>query len=188
MTQVKDINILTLSPQEAYAKHNAGELVIVDVRTGVEYAQVHAQNVIHLPLDSFDAASVIQQHPGKTIACICKSGKRGGQAAQLLAQAGYDRVANVNGGTEAWEAAGLPVEKNSRVMSLERQVRIAAGFLVFTGTLLGYFVHRGFFIIPGFVGAGLTVAGITDFCGMGLLIAKMPWNRNLTTNNSRGES
>ncbi|MCW5559341.1 MAG: DUF2892 domain-containing protein, partial [Verrucomicrobiae bacterium] len=76
-----------------------------------------------------------------------------------------------------WEAAGLPVLRGtSRVISLERQVRIAAGTLVVTGTALGYFVHPGFYGLAAFVGAGLVFAGITDFCGMGLLLAKLPWN------------
>lgn len=188
MSQIQTNSVVALSPAEASQKRAGGELVILDVRTGVEYAQVHAKDVVHVPLDSFNPAQVMQQYPGKTIACICKSGKRGGQAAQMLADAGCTCVASITGGTEAWEAAGLPVEKNSKVISLERQVRIAAGFLVFVGTLLGYFVHRGFFIIPGFVGAGLMVAGITDFCGMGLLIARMPWNKNPTNKNAGGAS
>lgn len=178
MSQLQPSRVVELSPAEAQQKRAAGELVMIDVRTGVEYAQVHAADVVHIPLDSFNPAQVMQRYPGRIIACICKSGKRGGQAAQMLADAGCASLANITGGTEAWEAAGLPVEKNSKVISLERQVRIAAGFLVFVGSLLGYFVHRGFFIIPGFVGAGLMFAGITDFCGMGLLIAKMPWNKN----------
>ncbi len=66
-----------------------------------------------------------------------------------------------------------------KVISLERQVRIVAGSLVLIGVLLGWFVHRGFFGLSAFVGAGLVFAGITDFCGMGLLLAKLPWNTRL---------
>jgi rhodanese-related sulfurtransferase len=83
----------------------------------------------------------------------------------------------VEGGTLAWIEAGLPVTRGTaKVISLERQVRIAAGALVLTGVLLGWFVHPPFFGLAGFVGAGLVFAGITDFCGMGLLLAKLPWN------------
>jgi Protein of unknown function (DUF2892) len=56
-------------------------------------------------------------------------------------------------------------------------VRIVAGSLVLIGVLLGWFVHRGFFGLSAFVGAGLVIAGIADFCGMGLLLAKLPWNK-----------
>ena len=62
-------------------------------------------------------------------------------------------------------------------MSLERQVRIAAGTLVVLGTVLGLTVHPGFIGLSAFVGAGLIFAGVTDTCGMGLLLARMPWNR-----------
>ena len=64
-----------------------------------------------------------------------------------------------------------------KVISLERQVRIAAGSFVFTGVLLAHFVDSHFIWLSAFVGAGLVFAGITDFCGMGLLLAKLPWNK-----------
>ena len=87
----------------------------------------------------------------------------------------------VEGGTAAWEQAGLSVVRERRVMSLERQVRIAAGTLVLVGTGLGAFVHPLFLGIAAFVGAGLVFAGITDTCGMGLILAKMPWNNAAKT-------
>ena len=86
-------------------------------------------------------------------------------------------VINVEGGTTAWSAAGLPVVRGRKTISLERQVRIAAGSLVFAGTLLGAMVNPLFLIIPGFVGAGLVFAGVTDTCGMAMMLAKMPWNQ-----------
>ena len=86
-------------------------------------------------------------------------------------------MVNVEGGTAAWQAAGLPVVEGKKTMSLERQVRIAAGSLIVTGVAIGHFVHPGGYGLSAFVGAGLVFAGITDTCGMGMLIAKMPWNR-----------
>lgn len=83
----------------------------------------------------------------------------------------------MEGGTQAWDLAGLPVSRGKKAMSLERQVRIAAGFLVFLGAALGFFVHPYFIAISAFVGAGLMFAGITDTCGMGMMLAKMPWNQ-----------
>ena len=82
---------------------------------------------------------------------------------------------------QAWEAEGLPLNRGRKMMSLERQVRIAAGALVFTGALLGYFVNPAWIALSGFVGAGLIFAGITDTCGMGMLIARMPWNNRCRT-------
>jgi hypothetical protein len=61
-------------------------------------------------------------------------------------------------------------------------VRIAAGSLVFVGVLLAQFVNAHFIWLSGFVGAGLVFAGISDFCGMGLLLAKFPWNKRASNN------
>ena len=60
---------------------------------------------------------------------------------------------------------------------LERQVRIVAGFLTLVGAVLGFFVNPYFIGLSAFIGAGLMFAGITDTCGMGMMLAKMPWNR-----------
>jgi rhodanese-related sulfurtransferase len=98
-------------------------------------------------------------------------------ACERLAAAGVASVVNVEGGTLAWEKAGLPVVRGKKAMSLERQVRIAAGSLVLIGTVLGAFVHPYALGLAGFVGAGLVFAGITDTCGMGMLLARMPWNQ-----------
>ena len=86
-------------------------------------------------------------------------------------------MVNVEGGTLACVEAGLPVVRGKKAISLERQVRIAAGSLVLLGVLLGWFVHPAFIGLSAFVGAGLVFAGITDTCGMGMMLARMPWNQ-----------
>ncbi len=63
------------------------------------------------------------------------------------------------------------------IIDLNRQVRIAAGSLVLLGVGLGWFVHRGFYGLSAFIGAGLVFAGITDFCGLCRVLALLPWNR-----------
>jgi hypothetical protein len=78
----------------------------------------------------------------------------------------------------AWERAGLPMVRGARgSISLERQVRIGAGTLVLAGVVMGWLIHPAFFGFSAFVGAGLVFAGVTDWCGMGMLLAKMPWNQ-----------
>jgi rhodanese-related sulfurtransferase len=95
-------------------------------------------------------------------------------------EAGIAPVFSIEGGTAAWISAGLPVERrNVRAIALERQVRIAAGSLVLIGSLLAMFVHLALIAIPIFIGSGLVFAGITDFCGMGMLLARMPWNQKV---------
>ena len=74
-------------------------------------------------------------------------------------------------------AAGLPVVRGKKAISLERQVRIAAGSLGLLGAVLGGFVHPAFLGLSAFVGAGLIFAGVTDTCGMGLVLTRMPWNQ-----------
>ncbi len=108
---------------------------------------------------------------------ICKSGKRGENACELFRQAGFENVVNVEGGTMACEQTDLPLVRGKKTISLERQVRIAAGSLVLVGAVLGWLVHPGFIGLSAFVGAGLVFAGVTDTCGMGMMLAKMPWNR-----------
>ena len=99
------------------------------------------------------------------------------KVSQKLEAAGFSNIINIEGGTSAWQDANLPVVKGKKAMSLERQVRIAAGSLVVIGAAVGHFVHPGGFALSAFIGAGLVFAGVTDTCGMGMMIAKMPWNR-----------
>jgi rhodanese-related sulfurtransferase len=154
-------------------------LAVLDVRTPVEFAEVHVPQARNIPLDQLQPGAV-QVPKDQAVYLLCRSGQRATKAAEKLAKLGFAEPIVVEGGTLAWMAANLPVTRSVvKVMSLERQVRIAAGSLVLIGVLLGWFVHRGFYGLAGFVGAGLVFAGITDFCGMGLLLAKLPWNRRV---------
>jgi rhodanese-related sulfurtransferase len=92
--------------------------------------------------------------------------------------AGIHDVVSVEGGTAACETAGIGVARSGRkVMSLERQVRICAGGLVVLGAVLGHFVNPAWHALSAFIGAGLVFAGVTDTCGMAMMLAKMPWNQ-----------
>lgn len=151
------------------------DLNVIDVRTPVEFTEVHVAQARSEPLDKFNAAAVDPERP---VYLLCRSGARATKAAEQLVAAGHREPVVVEGGTLAWIAAGLPVERGTTtVISLERQVRIVAGSIVFTGVLLSNLVHPSFIWLSGFVGAGLVFAGITDWCGMGLLLARAPWNQ-----------
>ena len=108
---------------------------------------------------------------------ICRSGGRGRRACEAFQAAGFTNVVNVEGGTLAWQRAGLPVVRGKGSMSLERQVRIAAGSLIVLGSALGAFVHPASLALVATVGAAQVFAGVTDGCGMMTMLAKMPWNR-----------
>jgi rhodanese-related sulfurtransferase len=154
-------------------------LPVIDVRTPVEFAEVHASLVRNVPLDELKPGT-LQLPKDQPVYLLCRSGQRATKAAEKLSREGFLEPIVVEGGTLAWIDAKLPVTRGqSKVISLERQVRIVAGSLVLAGVVLGWFVHRGFYGLAGFVGAGLVFAGVTDYCGMGLLLAKLPWNRKV---------
>ena len=156
-------------------KQNSG-IPLIDVRTPAEYGSIHADGAVNHPMESLQVEKIPFAQE-EEIHVICQSGGRSMKVSQKLEAAGFTNVVNVEGGTSAWHAARLPVVEGKKVMSLERQVRIAAGSLVVIGAAIGQFVHPGGFGLSAFIGAGLVFAGVTDTCGMGMMIAKMPWNR-----------
>lgn len=171
----------TIAPHDLHARMTSSQPCrLIDVRTPAEHRAQHVTGVHLLPLDQLDPTKL---PPGDgPLFLLCQGGGRATKAAEQLRAAGVTCCV-VEGGTKAWAAAGLPVTVGKGVISVERQVRIAAGLLVLTGAVLVWTVHPAYVAISAFVGAGLTFAGITDWCGMGLLLARMPWNRagKLTT-------
>ena len=173
------MSVATIFPRQLSDLVRAGTPVdLIDVRTPVEFREVHVGWARNLPLDQLDANQVKAQRNGsdQPLYVICRSGSRGRQACEKLIASGVTNVVNVEGGTLAWDQAGLPVVRGKKAISLERQVRIVAGLMVFAGSLLAI-TNPWWLILPGFVGAGLAFAGITDTCGMAMILAKMPWNQ-----------
>ena len=157
---------------------------LLDVRTPAEFAAAHVRNAILKPLETLKPEEVtrfLADSPAG-VYVICQSGARAQRAIRQLEAAGMTGCVLLEGGISRWLEAGLPIEgTGAGVISLERQVRIAAGALVLAGTLLGGLVHPGFLLLSGFVGAGLTFAGMSDKCGMALVLARMPWNQTSGT-------
>ena len=162
----------TISAQQIPTLLESGARVI-DVRTPAEFRSAHVEGAELQPLDHLDPGSF----PDMPVYILCQSGKRASMAAHKFVESGHTHIYVVEGGTDAAIEAGLTIIRGKHTISIERQVRIAAGGLVFIGTLLGLFVHGGFFAIPAFIGAGLVFAGVTDTCGMGMMLSKCPWNR-----------
>jgi rhodanese-related sulfurtransferase len=166
-----------LSVQESNHKRlGNSEIALIDVRTPAEFGGLHAKGAVNYPMESLKLES-IPFSKDEEIHLICQSGGRSIKVSQKLDAFGFSKIVNVEGGTSAWQLAGLPVVEGRKVMSLERQVRIAAGSLVVIGAVVGQFVHPSGYGLSAFIGAGLIFAGVTDTCGMGMMIAKMPWNR-----------
>lgn len=160
---------------------NDPSIKLIDVRTPLEFREVHVPQARNIPLDTLAPAKLIESgdlRADEPVYILCRSGQRATKAAGEFAGSGFANPIVVEGGTLAWIDADLPVNRSeSGVISLERQVRIAAGSVVLAGFLLGWFVDPRLHFLSGFVGAGLIFAGVTDWCGMGLLIAKAPWNK-----------
>ena len=154
------------------------EARLLDVRTPGEFEAEHIDGAYNVPLDTLgEHGPEIRAGVTAPVVLVCRSGQRARKAEEALRSAGMDHLYVLDGGMNAWAAARQPVHRGTPRMSLERQVRIAAGTLAATGGFLALFVNPLFAAIPAFVGSGLVFAGVTDTCAMGMLLAKLPYNR-----------
>lgn len=172
------MSLATLSPTEARRLLDQGAL-LVDIREADEHARENISGARLAPLSRLDQTDLAIPE-GQRVIFHCRSGARTqGNATRLAATAGGASEAFIlEGGLDAWKKAGLPVAVDRRQpLELQRQVQIGAGSMAFLGTMLGLLVSSWFFAIPAFVGAGLTVAGVTGFCGLARILRKAPWNR-----------
>lgn len=175
-----EIKRRTISPAELSAILTAGEAhELLDVRTPTEYASVHVPGARLAPLEGLSAEAVLARHrPGTPIYVLCHAGSRASNAIEQFQRAGCGDCVLVEGGTQAWINAGLPVHRGARrVLPLMRQVQIVVGSASAAGAILALTVNPWFALLPLVVGCGLLVAGITGTCGMALALARMPWNR-----------
>lgn len=152
-------------------------VTLVDVREPVEHAETHISGAKLIPLGEIErrAGEIDRRQP---VVIMCRSGKRGGQAVAKLEAMGFTGVRNLDGGILAWQAAGLPVaQAQKKVFPLMQQVQITIGAGVLTGVIFSRTVHPDFIWLSAFFGAGLLFAGTTGWCGLAILLSKMPWNR-----------
>ncbi len=166
-----------LAPAEVRARLAAGKAVLVDIREADEFARLHVDGAVSQPLSQWEKAH-LSVDPAADVIFTCRSGMRTQGACTRLAGRVTGEAYVLDGGLNAWLKAGLPVSENRKApLEIMRQVQIAAGLLVLAGVVLGTFVAAPWYGLAGFVGAGLTFAGATGFCGMARLLMLMPWNR-----------
>jgi len=158
---------------------SGARVALIDVRTPVEHEEMHIAGSHLFPLDELDDAAVKKAAEGaETCVVICRSGRRAEQALKKLHAAGCENLALLDGGVLAWESAGLPLEHSAHNrLPLMRQVQLIIGLLALLGSVLALTVHKNFALLPAFLGAGLTMAGATGWCGLAILLSKMPWNK-----------
>lgn len=166
-----------IKPDELKQKLENDEVLLIDVREPFEHKVESIESACLIPLSeiSFEKLPSIK----RPIIIHCKSGKRSADACNILLKQNPNLdIASLEGGIIAWKSAGFNVKKsNSNIIPIDRQTQIAAGSFCFIGTMLAYFVNHSFYIIPGFIGAGLIFAGVSGWCGMAKILARMPWNK-----------
>ncbi|MGB5517615.1 MAG: rhodanese-like domain-containing protein [Gammaproteobacteria bacterium] len=174
----------TISPQRLHAIWDEGKKInLIDVRTAAEYRAGHVAGAQLIPLDELNAETLTarEQYAGagkeQTLYLTCHAGLRAQQAAERLVDAGFHNIALLEGGTQAWEKAGLPIQRCGSAISLERQVQIAVGVLLVLKVVFGFTIHELFFAAIPLIGTGLIIAGITNWCGLARLLALLPWNQ-----------
>lgn len=182
-TGSSDTTVTTISAEQAVQCVEAGGTAcVIDVRTDFEVASECVPGAVHIELGQVEQRVDEVRAVPRPRLLLCAKGGRASQARERLARLGVEDIRVIEGGLAAFRAAGGGTETAARPsMSLERQVRIAAGLLVLLGTGLSLTVHAAFIGLAMFVGAGLVFAGVTDTCAMGLLLARMPWNRVAAT-------
>ena len=154
-----------------------GECQVIDVREFSEFNSERIADAQLMPLSNFEKHADEIDHT-KPVYLMCRSGNRAKNAAEKLASKGFTDIHVIEGGMVAWAGANLPVVKGeSKIWSLERQVRFAAGMFVLTGVVLSVFVSPYLILISAFIGAGLMFSAATDTCAMGMVLARMPWNK-----------
>jgi rhodanese-related sulfurtransferase len=174
------VSVPTITASKLAELNRSGRHInLIDVRTPTEFREKHVQGARNIPLARLDTKALTQgriETANERLFVICRSGRRGRQACEKLIRAGFANIVNVEGGTTACQAAGMPIVHGKKALSLERQVRIAAGSMVLLGAALSWFVNPYYLGLSAFIGAWLVVAGITNTCVVGRVLARMPWN------------
>jgi rhodanese-related sulfurtransferase len=167
----------TLGTDQLQAALAAGTVRVLDVRTPAEFETVHIPGSYNVPLDTLtEHRDELSRHLGSDVVLVCRSGFRAGQAGRTLAGAGVPGLRLLDGGMVAWEQAGGPVRRGRRRWDIERQVRLVAGSIVLVSVLVSLVVPYAQ-VVAGALGAGLTVAALSNSCLMGRLLLRLPYNR-----------
>jgi rhodanese-related sulfurtransferase len=166
-----------LPPAEVQARLASGRAVLVDIREADEFARAHVPGAQSQPLSAWEQAHLTVD-PAADVIFTCRTGMRTAGACDRLAARVQGEAFVLDGGLDAWTKAGLPVAEDSKApMEINRQVQITAGLLILTGVVLGFLVSPVWFGLSGFVGAGLTFAGLSGTCAMARVLMAMPWNK-----------
>lgn len=161
------------------AQQAGARVRVLDVRTASEFDNAHIAGAYNVPLDQLaEHAADLRDAGGGAVVLVCQSGQRAQKAEALLREAGMPNARVLDGGMQAWLGERLPTTRIRARVSLERQVRIVAGIIVALGSVAALTVSTVWVLLPLAIGTGLVVAGVSDTCAMGMLLAKLPYNRS----------
>jgi rhodanese-related sulfurtransferase len=181
MAQSQVIPAVIRPPELAELLNEHPEVRLLDVRTPTEYETAHIRGAYNVPLDLLgEHGAEIRTNVAEPVVLVCQSGQRARKAEEALKAAGMPNLHVLDGGVNGWVAAGHPVVRRAERLSLERQVRIAAGSLAAVGGILAVVLNPLFALVPAFIGSGLVFAGVTNTCGMAMLLTRLPYNRVAT--------
>lgn len=177
------MSVKTISALELQTLRLLRGIKLIDVREPAEYQAGHIPGAKLLPLSTLTPATLVatvgEQIDGRKdeLYVTCQSGIRSADAAARLAELGYRNVTVLTGGLNEWQSDRLPIRRCGPPMTLQRQVQLVLGVMIIAFIALGYLVHPGFSIAAALLGAGLISAGLTNWCGLAQLVARMPWNQ-----------
>ncbi|MDQ6988832.1 MAG: rhodanese-like domain-containing protein [Mariprofundaceae bacterium] len=168
---------MMINVHDFYQKVQKGEFEHwLDVRSAAEFHSERADCTLtkNHPLDKLDSLDLAKD---AEIYVSCRTGARSAKAQKRLQELGFSHVINIEGGYLAWQAAGLPTTKTKGQFPIMRQVQMVAGALILLGSLGSLYITPDLIWLAAFVGAGLTFAGASGWCGMALMLGAMPWNK-----------
>ncbi|MCU0315072.1 MAG: rhodanese-like domain-containing protein [Fimbriimonadaceae bacterium] len=164
-------------PKELQKRIEAGEQIrIVDVRSPMEYAGGHVPGALNVPLGTI-GKQIEGIGDNETLVMVCQGGVRSDMACHKI-QGSHPKLYNLTGGTSAWRAAGLEVERSPKAPgSLDRQAHLVAGLLLATSFVLHKTVHPDWILLVLLPTFGLMLDALTGFCPMRVILNQLPWNK-----------
>ena len=158
--------------------------VLIDVREPEEFSNERIPGSINAPLSSWDRcgpmlAKSIGNHP---IKFICGSGGRASIAAEKWETFFATKPPQIkiqDGGMRGWKSHGGVVEGSGKSVDwgIFRQVQAIVGPVILLSSIAAMTFNPRWAILSAMFGFGLSIAGYTGFCGMAIVLAKMPWNK-----------
>lgn len=152
-------------------------ICILDVRTNTEFMENSIQNSIHIPLNDLKGNEQILNE-AKQIVIVCKGGVRACKGFERLSLENQQKAKVLDGGIDEWIKNRLPVNSQRKIrFPIINQMQMIIGLMLVIFALCTIFVNKWFILGSLFIGFMLFIAGLSGFCLLINILAKMPWNR-----------